>query len=90
MARRNPETKDIGERQTLATEKVRVWINRAERARREGRKQTRIVVATRSATGFPGRDKWSGCGTRASRGSDALQLRKPGFQLFKRLRYVLN
>ena len=38
MARRNPQTKDMSERQTLATEKVRVWINRAERARKEGRK----------------------------------------------------
>ena len=38
MARRNPETEDVRERQTVAIAKVRVWGNRAEKARKEGRK----------------------------------------------------
>jgi hypothetical protein len=38
MARRKPKTEDMSERQTVATAKVRVWINRADKARKEGRK----------------------------------------------------
>lgn len=38
MARRSPETEDMSERHTAATAKVRVWGNRADKARLEGRK----------------------------------------------------
>jgi hypothetical protein len=38
VARRSPETKEMSERHTVATVKVRVWGNRAVRARKEGRK----------------------------------------------------
>lgn len=38
MARRNPETERLSETHTAATAKVRVWGNRADKARKEGRK----------------------------------------------------
>lgn len=38
MARRNPETKDMSESHAVATAKIRVWIDRAHKARREGRR----------------------------------------------------
>lgn len=38
MARRNPETKDMSERHSVTAAKVRAWINRADKARKEGRK----------------------------------------------------
>jgi hypothetical protein len=38
VARSNPEAEEIGERHTVAITKVRVWGNRADRARKEGRK----------------------------------------------------
>jgi hypothetical protein len=39
MARRNRETKgEMSERHTVATAKARVWTNRAQKARKEGRK----------------------------------------------------
>jgi hypothetical protein len=37
VARSSPETEEMGERHTVATEKVRVWGNRADKARKEGR-----------------------------------------------------
>jgi hypothetical protein len=37
MALRRPETEEISERHTLATEKVRLWESRADKARKEGR-----------------------------------------------------
>ena len=36
MAR--PETEDMSARHTTATDKVRVWADRADKARRDGRK----------------------------------------------------
>jgi hypothetical protein len=38
MTRRNPETERLSETHTVATAKVRVWGNRADIARKEGRK----------------------------------------------------
>ena len=38
MARRRPEAQEISERHTAATTKVRVWGNRADKARQDGRK----------------------------------------------------
>ena len=38
MATRRAETEQFGERHTVATEKVRVWGSRADKARNEGRK----------------------------------------------------
>jgi hypothetical protein len=39
MARRNPETKgEMSERHTVAMAKTRVWLSRANKARKEGRK----------------------------------------------------
>ena len=38
MARLSPETEQMGERHTAATAKARVWANRADKARQDGRK----------------------------------------------------
>ena len=38
MARRSPEVDDMSERHTAATAKVRVWGNRADKARKGGRR----------------------------------------------------
>jgi hypothetical protein len=38
MARLGPETRELSDKHTAATAKVRVWGNRAEKARKEGRK----------------------------------------------------
>jgi hypothetical protein len=38
MALRSPETAEMSERYTVATAKVRLWGNRAARARQDGRK----------------------------------------------------
>ncbi len=38
MARHGPETAGMSEQQVVATAKVRVWGNRADKARKEGRK----------------------------------------------------
>jgi len=39
VARRNRETnEELSERHTVATAKASVWMNRADKARREGRK----------------------------------------------------
>jgi hypothetical protein len=35
---RKPEIKDMRERHTVATAKIRVWLSRADKARKEGRK----------------------------------------------------
>jgi len=38
MARHNPETQEMSEKHAVATAKVRVWGDRAGKARKEGRK----------------------------------------------------
>ena len=38
MASRNPETEGLSETHTAATAKARVWGNRADKARKEGRR----------------------------------------------------
>ena len=38
MASRGPETQEMSEKHTVATAKVRVWGDRADKARKEGRK----------------------------------------------------
>jgi hypothetical protein len=38
MERHGPETTEMRERHTIATAKVRVWGDRADKARKEGRK----------------------------------------------------
>jgi hypothetical protein len=38
VLRRSLETKEMSELHTVATAKVRVWVNRADKARKEGRK----------------------------------------------------
>jgi hypothetical protein len=38
MTRRGPDTEGMSEKHTVATAKVRVWADRAVKARKEGRK----------------------------------------------------